>query len=119
MKPSIVASMLIFFITTSSCYASNSVYLECNFPKSESLGITLNEDNGIAAVDYSSGLIQIYSAKFGANLVSFLDGKFGESSTSVFMINRTTLAILRGMISANSKIMGECKIIPPAPDRKF
>ena len=106
-------------VLTSSTFAANPVYLDCQFSENRLFKVTLNEDAGRATMDYGTGKIATYAAKFSANDEKFLDDSLGGAATSIFTIDRTSLKMIRFIPSIKSNDAGQCKLVQAPKNRKF
>lgn len=112
-------ALVCFAVLVPGAFASNPVYLDCQFSENRLFKVTLNEDAGRATMDYGTGKISTYAAKFSANDVKFVDDSLGGAATSIFTIDRTTLKMVRFLPSIKSTDVGQCKLVQAPKNRKF
>ncbi|MBK8451864.1 MAG: hypothetical protein WAQ53_14910 [Thiofilum sp.] len=106
-------------VLTSSAFAANPVYLDCQFSENRLFKVTLDEDAGRATMDYGTGKIATYAAKFSPNDVRFVDDSLGGVATSIFTIDRTSLKMIHFIPSIKSNDAGQYKLVQAPKNRKF
>lgn len=106
-------ALIALCVTCGTAVAGNPTYLDCSFSENRLFKVTLNEDAGTATIDYGTGKVSTYQAKFGANEVRF------DDDNSIFTVDRTTLKMTREIPAISSTDDGQCEIVKAPPARKF